>query len=85
VRAPGTAARECECDSGLGGKRRAARELPISLQLTLVLPDLDALAAVYLTDLVAGPTLFVVAFTLGASWWVDCLRPAIPNYRGSGK
>ena len=54
---------------------------PFLFKLTLYCLTLDALAALYLTDLVAGPTLAVVAFTLGASWWVDRLRPAIPNYR----
>jgi len=54
---------------------------PFLFKLTLYGLTLDALAALYLTDLVAGPTLFVVAFTLGVSWWVDRLRPAIPNYR----
>jgi transglutaminase-like putative cysteine protease len=54
---------------------------PFLFKLTLYCLTLDALAALYLTDLVATPTLFVVTFTLGVSWWVDRLRPAIPNYR----
>ncbi len=54
---------------------------PFLFKLTLYGLTLDALAALYLTDLVATPTLCVVAFTLGVSWWVDHLRPAIPNYR----
>ncbi len=54
---------------------------PFLFKLTLYCLTLDALAALYLTDLVATPTLFVLAFTLGVSWWVDRLRPAIPNYR----
>ncbi len=54
---------------------------PLLFKLTLYGLTLDALAALYLTDLIAGPTLLVVAFALGASWWVDRLRPAIPNYR----
>lgn len=54
---------------------------PFLFKLTLYSLTLDALAALYLTDLVATPTLFVVTFTLGLSWWVDRLRPAIPNYR----
>ena len=54
---------------------------PFLFKLTLYCLTLDALAALYLTDLLAGPTLAVVAFTLCLSWWVDHLRPAIPNYR----
>lgn len=54
---------------------------PFLFKLTLYCLTLDALAALYLTDLMATPTFFVVAFTLGVSWWVDRLRPAIPNYR----
>jgi transglutaminase-like putative cysteine protease len=53
---------------------------PFLLKLTIYCLTLDALAALYLTDLMAVPTLTGVAMTLGASWWVDRLRPAIPNY-----
>jgi len=54
--------------------------VPLLFKLTLYCLTLDALAALYLTDLMAVPTLAGVAVTLGASWWVDRLRPAIPNY-----
>jgi transglutaminase-like putative cysteine protease len=54
---------------------------PFLLKLTIYCLALDALAALYLTDLLTGPTLAAVAATMGASWWVERLRPSIPNYR----
>lgn len=54
---------------------------PLLLKLTVYCLTLDALAALYLTDLLTGPTLAAVAATLAASWWVDQVRPFIPNYR----
>jgi transglutaminase-like putative cysteine protease len=55
--------------------------LPVLLKLAVYCVALNALAAVYLSDLLAGPALAAVAITMGASWWVDRLRPSIPNYR----
>ncbi|RPI11750.1 MAG: DUF3488 domain-containing protein, partial [Zetaproteobacteria bacterium] len=54
---------------------------PLLLKLTVYGVALNALAAVYLSDLLAGPTLVAVAMTMGVSWWIDHLRPSIPNYR----
>jgi transglutaminase-like putative cysteine protease len=54
---------------------------PFLLKLTFYCLSLDALAALYLTDLLSGPTLAAVAVTLGASWGIEHLRPSIPNYR----
>jgi protein-glutamine gamma-glutamyltransferase len=54
---------------------------PLLLKLTVYGVALNALAAVYLSDLLTGPTLVAVAMTMGVSWWIDHLRPSIPNYR----
>jgi transglutaminase-like putative cysteine protease len=63
---------------GQGAQRMS---FPFLFQLALYGLTLDALAALYLTDIVTGPALVSVAATMVASWWVDRLHPFIPNYR----
>ena len=54
---------------------------PFLFKLTLYCLTLDALAALYLTDLMGVPALAGVVVILAASWWVDRFHPAMPNYR----
>jgi hypothetical protein len=54
---------------------------PFLFKLTLYGLTLDALVALYLTDIVTGPALVAVGATMLASWWVDRLHPFIPNFR----
>jgi protein-glutamine gamma-glutamyltransferase len=57
--------------------------VPFSLlfKLTLYLLVLDALGALYLTDILAPPALLGVGLAVGASWWAEAIRARIPSYR----
>lgn len=54
---------------------------PLLFRLMLYALTFDALAALYLTDLLSLPVLAAVAVVMGASWWAERIRPSIPHYR----
>ncbi len=54
---------------------------PLLFKLTLYLLVLDALGALYLTDIVSGPALAAVFLVAAASWWTEEIRARIPHYR----
>jgi transglutaminase-like putative cysteine protease len=54
---------------------------PILFQATLRLLVLDALGALWLTEIVGLPTLLAVGVLCVGSWWAEDLRTASPGYR----
>ncbi|HEX7630283.1 MAG TPA: hypothetical protein VF431_08065, partial [Candidatus Methylomirabilis sp.] len=53
----------------------------IFFRATIHLLTLDALGALYLTEIVSLPALALIVVLVVGSWWAEDLRAALPGFR----